>query len=152
VYKDLFWGFIFYMFLCKQPFSIDTNFSWAGAGSAVFGNPAKQQASTKGKDENESSDDEHCADDTVNSSHDPHFEPIIDLPDKVEVRTGEEDETKGWWLLIFSDVLCDIHLMQPLQYGHYKYSCVGVCARARMHAHLSSDVYIFLKKKFNFVM
>jgi E3 SUMO-protein ligase RanBP2 len=88
--------FSYRLFSFKQLFSlVDTNFSWAGAGSAVF---SKQQASTKGKDENDSSDDEHCADDTANSSHDPHFEPIIDLPDKIEVRTGEEDETKGWYL------------------------------------------------------
>lgn len=26
---------------------------------------------------------------------DPHFEPIVPLPDVIEVRTGEEDEEKG---------------------------------------------------------
>jgi E3 SUMO-protein ligase RanBP2 len=90
--------FSYCLFSFKQLFSLDTNFSWAGAGSAVFSNSAKQQVSTKGKDGNDSSDDERCADDTATSSHDPHFEPIIDLPDKIEVRTGEEDETKGWYL------------------------------------------------------
>lgn len=27
--------------------------------------------------------------------YDPHFEPIVPLPDAIEVRTGEEDEEKG---------------------------------------------------------
>lgn len=33
--------------------------------------------------------------------HDPHFEPIVPLPDAIEVRTGEEDEEKGlqFWTL-----------------------------------------------------
>jgi hypothetical protein len=83
------------LLLFKQPFSVDTNISWAGAGSSVFSNTPKQQASTEGRDENDLSGDEGCADGTANSYHDPHFEPIIDLPDKIEVRTGEEDETKG---------------------------------------------------------
>lgn len=75
-------------------FKTDTNISWDGAVSAVFSNTPKRQASTKGRDGNDLSGDEGCADDTTNGSHDPHFEPIIDLPDKIEVRTGEEDETK----------------------------------------------------------
>ncbi|PSN43549.1 hypothetical protein C0J52_03693 [Blattella germanica] len=37
--------------------------------------------------------DEGGVDDSTTSAHDPHFEPIIDLPDAIEVRTGEEDET-----------------------------------------------------------
>jgi E3 SUMO-protein ligase RanBP2 len=79
----------------KQPFSVDTNISWAGADSAVFSNTRKQQASRNGRNEIDSSGDEGCADDTAKSSHDPHFEPVINLPDEIEVRTGEEDETKG---------------------------------------------------------
>lgn len=75
--------------------SVDTGVSWGGGSSLAFSNTPKQQASRKGRDENDSSGDENCADDTANSSHDPHFEPVIDLPDKIEVRTGEEDETKG---------------------------------------------------------
>jgi hypothetical protein len=106
--KICFGGFVFFvsltnLHLFKQPFSIDTskNFSWAGAGSYVFIDASKQQASTEGRDGNDLSGDEGCADDTANSSHDPHFEPIIDLPDQIEVRTGEEDETKGWYLVFY---------------------------------------------------
>lgn len=74
----------------------------------MFSKAPEQQVSTKGRDENDSSGDEGCADDTANGSHDPHFEPLIDLPDKIEVRTGEEDETKGWWLQLSTEVLCQL--------------------------------------------
>jgi hypothetical protein len=100
----------------------------------VFSNSPKQKASTKGKDKNDSSEDERCADDTANNSHDPHFEPVIALPDEIEVRTGEEDETKGWYLKFSAGVLCDIHLVQPLQCGHYK--CMGILqteSKAKVH-------------------
>ncbi|XP_069676446.1 E3 SUMO-protein ligase RanBP2 isoform X2 [Periplaneta americana] len=73
------------------------NFSWAGAGSTVFGSSRKQQTPQKiaaSGDGNDSSGDEGGADDSANNSHDPHFEPVIDLPDTIEVRTGEEEETK----------------------------------------------------------
>jgi hypothetical protein len=31
----------------------------------------------------------------IQSSYDPHIEPVVDWPDAIEVRTGEED-IKGW--------------------------------------------------------
>jgi len=42
------------------------------------------------KEDNEEDDGE-----VDEQEHDPHFEPIVPLPDAIEVRTGEEDEEKG---------------------------------------------------------
>lgn len=81
--------------------SSDTNFSWKGAGAQVFG--AKTQTDTskvkssspkKGSKSGgeDSSDDDGAA--GKDDAHDPHFEPIVALPDAIEVRTGEEDEEK----------------------------------------------------------
>lgn len=36
---------------------------------------------------------EENGEEEVDNSHDPHFEPIIPLPDAIEVSTGEENET-----------------------------------------------------------
>jgi len=52
-------------------------FQFAGAGSSLFGS---QVQSTEGE--------EGDGDD----NHDPHFEPIVPLPELVEVSTGEEEE------------------------------------------------------------
>lgn len=56
-------------------------FAFAGAGSSVFGvkSPGKK---SEGGSEAETGDDHH----------DPHFEPIIPLPELVHVTTGEEEE------------------------------------------------------------
>lgn len=35
---------------------------------------------------------EENGEEEVDNSHDPHFEPIIPLPDAIEVTTGEENE------------------------------------------------------------
>merc|ERR1711936_1350528 len=56
-------------------------FMFAGAGASLFG---KQN-----KTGNEDGEDEEDAD---ADGHDPHFEPIVPLPELVEVRTGEEEE------------------------------------------------------------
>ncbi|CAL7942946.1 unnamed protein product [Xylocopa violacea] len=85
----------------SQPvFQLDPNFSFAGAGTAVFGSKSNatnksvqetKEASAEKKNENE----EEEGDQNVNDQdHDPHFEPVIPLPDIVEVHTGEEDEEK----------------------------------------------------------
>nr|CAD7589381.1 unnamed protein product [Timema genevievae] len=63
----------------------DKNFLWQGAGTKVFGGSVAANAS-------HSSDDGDADSSVVN--HDPHFEPIIALPDAIEVCTGEEQEEK----------------------------------------------------------
>ncbi|OAD60504.1 E3 SUMO-protein ligase RanBP2, partial [Eufriesea mexicana] len=84
----------------SQPtFKIDPNFAFDGAGSAVFGQKThgiadisehKTETTVKKNVENE---EEEC-EQTENDDYDPHFEPIIPLPDIVEVHTGEEEEEK----------------------------------------------------------
>nr|CAD7443293.1 unnamed protein product [Timema bartmani] len=63
----------------------DKNFLWQGAGTKVFGGSVAANTS-------HSSDDGDADSSVVN--HDPHFEPIIALPDAIEVCTGEEQEEK----------------------------------------------------------
>ncbi|TGZ32049.1 E3 SUMO-protein ligase RanBP2 [Temnothorax longispinosus] len=83
-----------------EAFKVDPNFSFAGAGSSVFGsksasslnsstNVNKSYEDSVQKENNEEDDGEDNE-----QEHDPHFEPIIPLPDAIEVRTGEEDEEK----------------------------------------------------------
>lgn len=85
----------------------------------MFSDSPTLKVSTKGRgDGSDSSGDEGCAGDTAHNSHDPHFEPIIDLPDTIEVRTGEEDETKGWYLQSFK-CLCHFLLF---------HECCALCS------------------------
>lgn len=76
----------------------DPNFSFAGAGSSVFGSKSAA-SSNQNKSRNDSAQKEDNEEDDGEvdneQEHDPHFEPIIPLPDAIEVRTGEEDEEKG---------------------------------------------------------
>ncbi|XP_014235888.1 ranBP2-like and GRIP domain-containing protein 3 [Trichogramma pretiosum] len=85
----------------KPAFKVDPNFTFEGAGASVFGakaantsvkkTPSKDTSSkTQENDNDEDGDDENENGD----EHDPYFEPIIPLPDAIEVRTGEEDEEK----------------------------------------------------------
>ncbi|KAK1127033.1 hypothetical protein K0M31_004646 [Melipona bicolor] len=80
----------------QSTFKTDPNFSFAGAGSAVFGSKSKsvqrkKEVTVEKKDENEEEENDQTEND---QEHDPHFEPIVPLPDIIEVHTGEEEEEK----------------------------------------------------------
>lgn len=56
----------------------------------MFGKPsAETQSSPSQKTNEEGSDDD---DSVVKNDQDPYFEPVVPLPDIVEVKTGEENE------------------------------------------------------------
>lgn len=86
-------------------FLSDPNFSFAGAGSSVFGSKSAEPLNTSTVAQNKSSHEDSTQKDTNEEDdggeveneqeHDPYFEPIVPLPDTIEVRTGEEDEEKG---------------------------------------------------------
>lgn len=59
------------------------DFKWAGTGEQLF------NSSQKG-----SKNDSGAGDDTGNGDEefDPHYEPIVPLPDKIVISTGEEEE------------------------------------------------------------
>ncbi|XP_057596684.1 E3 SUMO-protein ligase RanBP2-like isoform X2 [Hippopotamus amphibius kiboko] len=63
----------------------DDMFTFHSPGKSVFGTPAAEPAS-KSHDTDGGSAHGDEEDDG------PHFEPVVPLPDKIEVRTGEEDE------------------------------------------------------------
>ncbi|KAK0161304.1 hypothetical protein PV327_009789 [Microctonus hyperodae] len=80
----------------SQPvgFKTDPNFSFAGAGQSVFGSRAPASVASGKSSNQKSTGDDEDDDNNENEDYDPHYEPIIPLPDAVEVRTGEEDEEK----------------------------------------------------------
>ncbi|XP_054447996.1 E3 SUMO-protein ligase RanBP2-like isoform X2 [Pteronotus mesoamericanus] len=63
----------------------DDMFTFHGPGKSVFGASAPELASKNHEADGGSA---HAEDDDDG----PHFEPVVPLPDKIEVKTGEEDE------------------------------------------------------------
>uniref|UniRef100_A0A8C9AKN5 E3 SUMO-protein ligase RanBP2 n=1 Tax=Prolemur simus TaxID=1328070 RepID=A0A8C9AKN5_PROSS len=63
----------------------DDMFTFHGPGKSIFGTPTPELASKNHETDGGSAqgDDEDDG---------PHFEPVVPLPDKIEVKTGEEDE------------------------------------------------------------
>uniref|UniRef100_A0A2K5K3Y8 E3 SUMO-protein ligase RanBP2 n=1 Tax=Colobus angolensis palliatus TaxID=336983 RepID=A0A2K5K3Y8_COLAP len=63
----------------------DDMFTFHGPGKSVFGTPTLETANKNHETDGGSA---HGDDDDDG----PHFEPVVPLPDKIEVKTGEEDE------------------------------------------------------------
>lgn len=55
---------------------------WAQAGAPIFSRASPKKTGAGGDDDD---------DDGEEDEHDPHFEPVVPLPELVEVKTGEED-------------------------------------------------------------
>uniref|UniRef100_A0A8C5L7M3 E3 SUMO-protein ligase RanBP2 n=1 Tax=Jaculus jaculus TaxID=51337 RepID=A0A8C5L7M3_JACJA len=63
----------------------DDMFTFHGPGKSIFGTPAPDLA-------NKSHDTDGGSAHGDDDDDGPHFEPVVPLPDKIEVKTGEEDE------------------------------------------------------------
>lgn len=66
--------YILKLFLAKP-------FSWEGAGTPLFSSSAIKTPATDDSQEK-----------IEENEVEPHFDPIVPLPDKIEIVTGEEDE------------------------------------------------------------
>ncbi|XP_028175103.1 E3 SUMO-protein ligase RanBP2-like [Ostrinia furnacalis] len=70
----------------------NTDFKWEGAGQQLFTSASKSSdAANKSKNESGAGDE---GGEGADEEYDPHYEPIVPLPDKIVVTTGEEDEEK----------------------------------------------------------
>ncbi|XP_031356003.1 E3 SUMO-protein ligase RanBP2-like isoform X2 [Photinus pyralis] len=68
----------------KIPEGNDKSFTFLGSGAPVFGSQTKKD---KSKDEGDG-EEEH----ETTEEYDPHYEPIVPLPEAIVVSTGEEEE------------------------------------------------------------
>ncbi|XP_059049050.1 E3 SUMO-protein ligase RanBP2 [Achroia grisella] len=73
-------------------FQKKTNFQWEGAGQQLFGTKSGIGADTSKNDSG--AGDEVGGNNGGDEEYDPHYEPIVPLPEKIVVTTGEEDEEK----------------------------------------------------------
>lgn len=64
------------------------NFNWAGAGTPLFGKGQAPKAA--GHDDSQEDGAAH-----EDSEYDPHYEPVVPMPDEIKVVTGEEDEVRA---------------------------------------------------------
>jgi len=70
-------------------FKGDASFTWAGSGAQLF-SPQTQPSGEVDQTGNDSHDEGQ--DDDGYSADNIHFEPIVQLPESVDLKTGEEDE------------------------------------------------------------
>lgn len=64
--------------------NVSENFKWEGTGQQIF--------SANKSVNNDSTDNDHEKAAGGEEEYDPHYEPIVPLPDEIKVTTGEEDE------------------------------------------------------------
>lgn len=60
----------------------------------TFSNLMQPKATLNGTGQNTSTQDEDSEHVAEDANYDPHYDPIIELPDEIQVSTGEENETK----------------------------------------------------------
>ncbi|XP_063373482.1 E3 SUMO-protein ligase RanBP2-like isoform X3 [Cydia amplana] len=68
-------------------FQKNPDFKWEGAGQQLFVQAPKTKSTSD-------ADNEVDTGNGAEEEYDPHYEPIVPLPDKITVTTGEEDEEK----------------------------------------------------------
>lgn len=64
-----------------------------GAGTPVFGGTTNKQSAVKKVEQDEAASGDEGENEGTTEEYDPHYEPIVPLPDAIVVTTGEEEET-----------------------------------------------------------